>query len=196
MVYQFKIQLQNVSNPTVWRRLQVPANYTFHELHLVIQMSFGWANYHLYQFSPTGYGSKPKIAMPDPEGWDMPDKHAGKVKLDKIFNAEKQKYTYIYDFGDDWIHKITLEKILPDEIKYPVCLAGKGECPPEDCGGPWGYENLKAILADPSHEEYEDMKEWLGFEDDDEWDAHYFDKEMINEILKDWAEHPFDPSLN
>ena len=196
MVFQFKIQLQNVTKPTVWRRLQVPSNYTFHQLHMVIQISFGWGNYHLYQFTPTGYGSSPQIAMPDPEGWDMPDKRADKTRLDKILTAEKQKYTYIYDFGDDWIHKIELEKILPDDIKYPVCLAGKGECPPEDCGGPWGYENVKAILSDPSHEEYEEMKEWLGLDEDDEWDANYFDKEEINEILRDWIDQPIDLSLN
>ena len=114
----------------------------------------------------------PVIAIPSEEDWENPEMNAMKTKLNKVFTSEKQSYTYIYDFGDDWVHQIVLEKILPEEIKRPVCLNGKGACPPEDCGGPWGYENLKTILADPKHEEY--------------WDANYFELEEVNEMLKDY----------
>jgi hypothetical protein len=185
MSLQFKIQLKNVTKPPVWRQVVVPEKFTFHDLHQLIQLVFGWEDFHLYQFSPKGYGSHPIIAIPSKEDWDQPDMNATKTKLNKVFISVKQTFTYIYDFGDDWIHQIVLEKILTDEIKQPVCLAGKGTCPPEDCGGPWGYENLKLILADPAHEEYLEMKEWLGLEDE-EWDANYFDVADVNEMLKDF----------
>jgi hypothetical protein len=186
MALQFKIQLKNVTKPPVWRQVIVPEKFTFHDLHQLIQLVFGWEDYHLYQFSPKGYGSHPIIAFPSKEDWDQPDMNAGKTKLSKVFISAKQTFTYIYDFGDDWIHQIVLEKILNDEIKQPVCLAGKGTCPPEDCGGPWGYENLKLILADPAHEEYLETKEWMGLEADEEWDANYFDVAEVNEMLKDF----------
>jgi len=186
MTYQFKIQLKNVTKPPVWRLIQVPEKFTFHDLHQLIQLVFGWEDCHLYMFNPKGYGSHPVIAIPSGEEWEKPEMNAMKTKLNKVFTAEKQSYTYIYDFGDDWIHQILLEKILPEEIKSPICLNGKGTCPPEDCGGPWGYQNLKTILADPKHEEYEDMKEWMGLEIDEDWDANYFDLEEVNEMLNDY----------
>lgn len=184
MAYQFKIQLKNVTKPSVWRQVIVPGKITFHKFHQLIQLIFGWEDYHLYHFCPKGYGSHPLISIPSPEDWDQADYDSRKLKINQIFTAEKQSSTYIYDFGDDWVHHIVVEKILADETKIPVCLAGKGACPPEDCGGPWGYENLKTILADPKHEEHADMKEWLGMEDDEEWDADCFDIVGVNEMLK------------
>jgi len=185
MAYQFKIQLNNVTKPPVWRRVIVAEKSTFHELHEVIQRVFGWDDYHLYQFCPSGYGSNPVIAIPSEDDWEKPDMNALKTKLNKVFAHEKQSFTYIYDFGDDWIHKIVLEKLVPDELPSPVCLDGKGACPPEDCGGAWGYEELKMTMANPSHEEYQEMKEWLGLEDDEEWDAGAFDLDEANERLKE-----------
>lgn len=183
MTYQFKIQLKNVSKPPVWRRVQAPETFTFNQLHKLIQISFGWEDYHLYQFSPQGYGSYPVIAILSKDDWEKPDMNAMKTKLNKIFSSENESFNYIYDFGDDWSHKIVLEKILPEKIISPVCLAGKGTCPPEDCGGSWGYENLKIILSDPNHEEYQDMKEWLCMDEDENWDADYFDLVEVNEML-------------
>jgi Plasmid pRiA4b ORF-3-like protein len=81
-----------------------------------------------------------------------------------------------YDFGDGWAHRITLEKILPIVPKqaYPLLIKGKGACPPEDCGGVWGFQNLKEVMANPDHEEHEEMLEWL---DDEVFDPNYFDLE-------------------
>ena len=114
-----------------------------------------------------------------------------------------QTFTYIYDFGDDWIHIITLEKIdKTDPSTKPKLIDGKGACPPEDCGGPWGYENLKLVLEDKNHEDYQDIKEWLfGYDEYDEdeddemfeeeeplWDPHVYnfeeEKEMFDEIFE------------
>jgi len=185
MAYQFRIQLNNVTKPPVWRRVIVAGNFTFHDLHEVIQLVFGWDNYHMYQFCPSGYGSFPVIAIPSVDDWEQPDMDAATTSLKTVFTREKQSYTYIYDFGDDWIHKIVLEKLVPEEIHSPVCLDGKGACPPEDCGGAWGYEELKLTMANPSHEEYLEMKEWLGVEEDEEWDAAAFDLDEVNERLND-----------
>lgn len=184
MVFQFKIQIANISKPPVWRRILVPDTFTFHDFHNVIQIVFGWEDCHLYMFNPSGYGSTPCIALPSEDDWEKPDLNASKTTLKKVFNAKTQTYNYIYDFGDDWIHKITLEEILPQMIKLPICLGGKGTCPPEDCGGPWGYENLKAIMGDHSNAEYKEMKEWLGMEDGDEWEADQFDLGETNLVLK------------
>jgi hypothetical protein len=184
MAFQLKIQLKNITKPPVWREIIIPEKYTFHQLHKLIQLVFGWEDSHLYQFSLKGYGSNPTIAIPLKDDWEQPDMNALKTILNNVLTAEKQTFTYIYDFGDDWVHQITVEKILTDEIKKPVCLAGKGACPPEDCGGTWGYENLKIILADPNHEEHLDMKEWLGLEEVGDWDSSYFELDEINQMLK------------
>jgi len=164
--------------------VQVPENLTFHQFHQLIQIVFGWENCHLYQFTPSGYGSRPVIAIPMKDDWEKPDLDAKKTTISGIFTDEKQTFNYLYDFGDDWAHQILLEKILPGERKYPVCAAGKGACPPEDCGGPIGYGNVKDILANPKQKEHMEMKEWLGLDDDENWDPNYFDSDEVNEILK------------
>ena len=102
--------------------------------------------------------------------------------MNQIFSEEKQSIKYEYDFGDGWEHKIILEKVLKNQVqKYPICLDGKRNCPPEDCSGPFGYEDLLKIISDPKSEEYDEMIEWLG----DEFDPEYFDLEYINELLKE-----------
>jgi len=189
MVYQFKIQLKNVNSPKVWRRILVSSTSTFEEFHRVIQFSFGWKNSHLFFFSPKGYTSSPIIEMAykDDFGGNMSDKEtldATSTLLTDIFVAEKQKYIYLYDSGDDWFHMLTLEKIWPvEEDKTPVLLAGEGACPPEDCGGTWGYENLKEILVDKKHPEHKDMKEWLGLRPREGWNVDAFDMEAQQQIL-------------
>ncbi len=180
MLFQFKIQIKRISQPTVWRRVTVPGHFSFTKFHRVIQAAFGWEDCHLFQFSPGGYSSSPVISIPDPDFVNMGRNdrqrlHATKTTLTEIFTAEKQKFTYIYDFGDDWIHEITLEKIAVDASLSCTCLAGKGACPPEDCGGPWGYAGLKEIVENPEDAEYEEMREWMGLEPGDEWKPEDFD---------------------
>lgn len=183
MTFQFKIQLKNLSKPTVWRRILVPETFTFHELHNVIQSVFPWDNYHSYQFSPSGYGSMPLIALNSKEYQVDLNMESSETALKDVFKTEKQTYTYIYDFGDDWIHKITLEKILPEKIAKPICIKGKGKCPPEDCGGVWGYQDLLEIISDPKHYEYTEMRDWLRMEDDEIWDVNEFDLDEVNDGL-------------
>ncbi|REA58465.1 plasmid pRiA4b ORF-3 family protein [Dyadobacter luteus] len=182
MTFQFKIQIKNITKPPVWRRLLIADSATFERFHEVIQAAFGWEDYHMFQFSRTGYGSDEIIGIVDEEEDDdffmaYTKLDASKVKLSEIFQFVGQKYIYIYDFGDDWTHQITLEAILDDTILNPELLAGKGACPPEDCGGVWGYANLKDILSDNKHPEYKEMKKWLGLKPKQEWDPNFFDLE-------------------
>lgn len=184
MTLQFKIQLCHLKNPTVWRRVLVPDGFTFDDFHSVIQISFGWGFSHLYQFSPRVYAGNPVITLRD-KSMEKPDLDASITKLKNIFTTEKQTFTYIYDFGDDWIHTITLEKILTEKINTPKCIKGQGQCPPEDCGGVWGYENILAILANPKHAEYKETKEWLFMDEDEEWDVNEFDIDDVNVMLEE-----------
>lgn len=188
--FQFKVQLNNITKPPVWRRITVPSYYTFAHLHNIIQAVFGWNNYHLYSFLPSGYGSSPDITNLDTEENIFSGDTTGKldsseVRLYEFFDKVGQHFTYIYDFGDDWIHRITLEKILPEVTWEPTCPAGKGACPPEDCGGPWGYANLKEIMADKNHPEYEENAEWFGLEEGESWDPNEFDLEEAQSFLKE-----------
>ena len=97
--------------------------------------------------------------------------------ISEYFSLEHTKATYVYDFGDNWEHTVTLEKIVPRKKgrQYPVCLKGKRACPPEDCGGVWGYKDLLEIISDPDHEEYDEMMEWL----DEDFDPEAFDAALV-----------------
>jgi len=178
---QFKIQIKDIKKPPVWRRVVVPETFTFHRFHEVIQAAFGWENYHLYQFSSQGWGSEERITLPSDDDWE-PVIDSTKEKLKDILKKEGQTYTYIYDFGDSWMHKITLEKITDEKSLKASCIAGKGACPPEDCGGIWGYEGIKELFeTEPESDETNEFREWLGLEDDENWDPNLFDLGVANE---------------
>lgn len=177
-VYQFKITLQGIK-PPVWRRIQVPQTYTFWDMHVAIQDVMGWSDYHLHEFEimNPSTGLKVNIGLPDDEfgrkvlvGWNQ--------KIADYFSMENPYADYVYDFGDYWEHKITLEKILPREenVDYPVCIKGKRACPPEDVGGIGGYEDFIEIIKNPDHEEYEELLEWAGRE----FDPEQFDCEEVS----------------
>ena len=125
-----------------------------------------------------------KEHMDDDDFWDdREDVDYKYKKTSDLLKKEKDKVIYEYDFGDGWEHDIKLEKILPydDKTEYPVCLDGKMNCPPEDCGGIGGYYRLLEILKDPEDEEYESYMEWLG----GPFDPEYFNKDGVNELLKE-----------
>ncbi|MFU8766680.1 MAG: plasmid pRiA4b ORF-3 family protein [Candidatus Methanoperedens sp.] len=177
-VYQFKITLQGIK-PPIWRRIQVPETCTFWDLHVAIQDVMGWSDYHLHEFEimDTSTGFKVNIGLPDDEfgkkdlvGWNQ--------KIANYFSMKNPYADYVYDFGDNWEHRIQLEKILPREknVDYPVCIKGKRACPPEDVGGIWGYEEFLEIIKNPDHEEYEEMLEWAGRE----FDPEHFDCEEVS----------------
>lgn len=178
-LYQIKITLAD-SKPPIWRRLQVHSNIKLNVFHEVVQDSMGWLNYHLHGFEKNGvrYGIKD-------DDFDLDIKEEQKFKLSDLLTKEKDSMNYEYDFGDGWEHKIILEKILPFDISAPLvrCIKGKRACPPEDCGGIWGYENLIEIIKDPTHEEHKAMLEWLG----GELDPEYFSLVETNSMLLGYA---------
>jgi hypothetical protein len=174
MTFQFKIQLIEVDDPPVWRRVVVPGKFTFYRFHHVIQEAFGWENSHLFQFTPEGWGSNPTIGLMIDYDNDDNTQDCKKIKLSQIFIEPGQTYTYIYDFGDDWLHVIWLEKITEENLEKAVVLEGEGKCPPEDCGGFPGFKEMKKVLADPSDPEHEEMKEWLGLSKRQRWNPAEF----------------------
>ena len=163
--YEIKVSIKN-THPPVWRRLQIPAGITFHELNAIIQLAFDWGGYHAYNFEVGAIlqGNGIFIELPDlDEVWeDFEIKDSRKEKIDKYFEKYK-KIKYTYDFGDDWEHDIAVEKIVETDKKLvnPICIKAKMADLPEDCGGPWGYEELLEILADKGNERYDDMKNWI-----------------------------------
>ena len=179
-IFQFKIHLFDIK-PVIWRRIQVLSTDTFANFHDIIQNSMGWKDCHLHEFFITKNTNVHRIGTSDEyDDFGEPTEDEMRVTLSKIFTQEQQKVVYVYDFGDDWRHEIILEKILSaDEKPYPRCIDGERACPPEDCGGPWGYENLLEILGDPKHEEYKNMMDWCG-----KIDPEAFSIEATNKLLQ------------
>jgi hypothetical protein len=180
-LYQLKVTLRGVSKPPVWRRVLVHAGASLGELHEVIVAAMGWDGGHLHMFSDniTQYGTADAdLGCADEDEFALAD----------VLFGPGDQLRYTYDFGDDWDHDIKLEKaVRPDADGHatavPVCLAGKGACPPEDCGGAWAYADLKETIADPSDEEHKRTLEWLGLEDPSDFDPAVFDLASVNARL-------------
>lgn len=175
-IHQLRVTLADIA-PPIWRRFQVESDTTLYRLHQILQIVMGWDNYHLYQFTVSGteYGE------PDPD-FGMPVRSSRTARLSQIAPSPHDKFSYTYDFGDNWKHRVLVEKIESPEVgvRYPVCLAGARACPPEDCGGVWGYAELLEIIGAPHDERYEEMMEWLG----GSFDPERFDLEAINRGLR------------
>ncbi|MDR1886881.1 MAG: plasmid pRiA4b ORF-3 family protein [Prevotellaceae bacterium] len=181
--FQFKIQIEDITRPPVWRKVLVPETFTFHRFHQVIQAAFGWEDTHLYQFSEKEDGED-IISVPSGDDWDVQVIDSRNKILKDVFTKEGKRYIYIYDLGDDWVHKIILEKITDDKRKKAHCIDGKGACPPENCGGVWGYEDLKEVFANnPESAKAEELRDWLGLEDDETFDINKFSIDDTNVLL-------------
>jgi len=178
VVIQIKVKLRGVSKPPVWRRLQLRADTPLDRLHEAIVAAFGWDGYHMHAFR----SGADEFGMPDPELGFIDER---RVRLGELIGGVGDRLLYTYDFGDDWEHEITVEDLLdPDpDPHYPILMAAKGACPPEDCGGPWGYAELKEIFADPSHDRHQEMLDWLGLDDASAFDPGGFDADEIEEEL-------------
>ncbi len=141
--------------PTVWRQIVVPSTITLLQLHNAIQAAMGWTRSHLFVFELGEH----RYGYPDPD-WDhMED--AARITLEKAMPNASDRAKYEYDFGDGWSHTLTVDTINQSD-EYPAVLAGANACPPEDCGGAPGYEDLLAAQADPSHSRHDEFREWLG----------------------------------
>jgi prevent-host-death family protein len=180
-VLQFKITLKGI-RPPIWRRIQVPENYTFWDLHVAIQDVMGWENMHLHHFVIAADNSAREvlIGIPSPEtdfvtdGGILP---AWGYRVTDYLSLESPKADYLYDFGDDWRHALVFEKILDRQkgLSYPQCIKGKRACPPENCGSIPGYYELVEAMENPGSEVYEETLEWLG----EEYDPDLFSADEI-----------------
>jgi hypothetical protein len=179
-ILQVKITLLGVSKPPVWRRLLLGSEMSLGQLHGVIQVAMGWWDYHMHVFS-TQAG---EYGVPDPELGFLDE---SRMMLSQLLSEPGNRIRYTYDFGDAWEHEISLEKVLgvDSEQLYPTCVAGRGACPPEDCGSIWGYARLREVLADPSDEEHARVLEWLELESASDFDAAAFEIAPVNNSLSD-----------
>jgi len=179
-VFRFRVELRDIA-PPVWREIEVPDNYSFWDLHVAIQDAMGWLDYHLHAFLPTdcesGNGDwEIGIPIDDDLSTGREVFASWQVPVVEHFQSAGDRMVYLYDFGDDWTHDVVLEEIIAcDSQRRVACTGGQRACPPEDCGGPSGYQTMLEALADPGHDQYEEMKRWIG----GSFDPEKFDPAMI-----------------
>ena len=188
-----KIQLRGISKPPLWREVRIPADIDFEQLHEVIQTLFGWEHAHMWQFeaAPYSHGYRIGPEMDDTGFGDGPTDIAHETPVTKVLKKAKDKMVYVYDFGDDWVHDITVKEVLDEKTDHPVCLKWKGDNLIEDIGGVWGYDEYRQ-MADPAAKHTgKEVKEFL----DNHWfdsmvdfrkfmDKHRFNLDEANEELK------------
>lgn len=189
-VYQFKITLEELE-PEIWRLIEVPSDCTFQEFNEIILAAMGWNGDHLHEFRihnpKTGHEDNITAEESLNEGWDDPEDFVfdHKVRLDEYFSESNRTAKHNYNFYVEWSHSIVFQKELVPEpgIKYPRCIDGERACPPEECGGSWGYENFMQIRKKPrpklSSKERERM-DWFG-----DFDPELFSVDEVNERFKD-----------
>jgi hypothetical protein len=157
----------------------------------MLQFAMGWTNSHLHQYI---VGNREEYICPPYEGiWDDEEvTNSKEVKIADRLVQPGDKIVYEYDFGDGWTHHVQLVQILPPDakLKYPVVMAGKGACPPEDCGGIWGYADILERFSKPQAEGYDELLIWLG----EDFDPQHFDTVGVNteyfknfkRVMKKW----------
>lgn len=163
-IYELEVSLDG-SDPLIWRRIKVPGNCHLGWLHAVLQVAVGWTNSHLHHFIVgENLYSDPALAVEQYES-DPPILDERKAILMNLLPAEGDGLFYEYDFGDSWIHSVRVVKILPPDADLEskaLCLDGARACPPDDCGGIGGYDELLKALKNRKHPDHKNMKEWLG----------------------------------
>lgn len=181
-VHTLKVTLRHV-DPPVWRRIEVRSDTRLSAMANLTILAMGWDGYHLHSFeTPDGrlYG------VPDPNddlfSFGRRTLDESKHKLGDVLPALGATLRFDYDFGDGWEHDIVVEAISRAEpgTTYPRCATGERACPPEDCGGPWGYQELLEARADPKHERHEELVEWIG----DDFDPAAFDPQAVTDLVQ------------
>lgn len=187
-IARLKITLDHVK-PQVLRRLEVPLTIRLDHLHLALQVAIGWTDSHLYEIRARDIG----WGIPDPN-WSGGPLDARKARLiDVLEDADVKTIRYLYDFGDSWEHTIKIERIdaaVPG-ISYPRLIEAVGRCPPEDVGGPWGYEEFLAAMADPKHDRHDEFVDWIG---EDAFDPTFIDFDAraraLEALARQWSRKP------
>jgi hypothetical protein len=177
VVFQIKVSLMGIA-PLIWRRVQT-LDCTLADLHDLLQVTMGWEFEHLYRFIIGGVDYADLDMAGDEDAQDACD-----TNLSAILPAQNRRprFHYLYDFGDQWMHQLVVEERLSPEqgTKYPICVAGQRACPPEDCGGPWGYPDFVETISDAHHRRHEETLEWVG----GEFDPERFDLDSVNKELR------------
>jgi hypothetical protein len=171
-VFELRIELRHIE-PAIWRRLRVPADVPLGVLHDVLQAAFGWKNCHAHDYlvGDIRFGTA-----------DVHEEHFSVDEYAAPLGAvarPRSTLLYRYDFGDDWEHQITVERVAQGADESVVCTGGARACPPEDCGGPHGYAHMLTVLADPKDEGHGEMKRWVGRG----YDPEKFDVAAVNKRL-------------
>lgn len=177
-ILQVHIELRG-TKPKVWRRVLVPETITLLRMHLVIQAAFGWGHSHMHEFIA---GDGERYGTLDPDYDDPGSVSSENTRLTTALR--RSTLTYVYDFGDNWVHRIKVEKTFaPDPLMtLPFCVGGACATPPEDCGGTPGYTDFVQAMADPQHPEHDNLAEWVGVPS---WDPLVFDTIAANDRLAD-----------
>lgn len=174
-VHVLRIELLHVE-PTVWRRFVLRSEAKLRLFNRMLETVMGWEGYHLHMFEVAGL----RFGQPDEFGSDIIDERH--LTLEQLLPRVGSQLQWSYDFGDGWEHVVVVEAIeapSPD-VRYPMCTGGERACPPEDCGGVWGYEELRAALADPAHAEHEHLRDWAGAD----FDPDTFDQMAVTARLR------------
>ena len=157
--YQLKLTLAEVE-PPVWRRIRVRGGLSLARLHDVFQLAMGWQDAHLHEWIVSGR----RYGQPEPDEPEYEVDDEAKLTLREAAPIEGARFEYLYDLGDDWLHEVIVERIDPPDtpLRSPECLAGERACPPEDCGGPPGYEEFLKAIRNPRHPDHKDQLAWVG----------------------------------
>ncbi|MFO8059851.1 MAG: plasmid pRiA4b ORF-3 family protein [Bacillota bacterium] len=182
-ICELHIQLLDI-DPPIWRRVQVPDSVLLEQLHMVIQIAMGWQNSHLHLFEVAG---RTFASIEEDIGVETED--PDDVSLRDLPLEPEETMLYEYDFGDDWRHRVQVMATEEGKIRFPRCTGGARACPPEDCGGIWGYRELLEALSDPEHPEHSRMMLWTG----GNYDPDHFDPDEVNRQLK-WYWRYRDPA--
>ncbi len=178
-IHRMKVTLRSI-RPPIWRRIEVRSDIRLDQLAYLLVVAIGWEGYHLDQFriGETRY----LTADLDPPLFGPRPLNAARYRLEELLAQTGDKMIWDYDFGDGWEHDVVVEAIeaADGRATYPRCIKGRRACPPEDCGGVWGYENLVEALAAPAHPEHAELTEWLGHP----YDPAHFDPAETTEAMR------------
>lgn len=190
-IYQLRISIVDIS-PEIWRRIQV-RECTLERLHEHIQLAYGWWNYHLHQFMVGDRRYGDPWLLDDGFG-DFEIEDSTQTKLRDIVpeDGRRFRFNYQYDFGDGWVFEILFEGCLEAKKgeRYPICLEGERACPPEDVGGVGGYFEYCEAMADPTHEDHQDLMAWRGPYDPEAFDPVKTTKKMRRGMPKPECDEP------
>jgi hypothetical protein len=178
-IAQIKVELDGV-HPRIWRRLLVSEDITLKTLSGILERVMGWESSHLHEFEIEGVA----YGIPDPD-FALPVHDESAWRISDFGFTKGARFAYRYDFGDDWFHRVIVEKFLEPEpgFAYPACIDGARACPPEDVGGTSGYRDFLKILRNTSHREHQAMKRW-GRRKSRDFDPERFDTAEVNRRLR------------